>query len=59
MRQAEEHARGRKLTALFIKSVATAATVDFYRRHGYQVISIIDRSLIKCLPWDVVLAKEL
>lgn len=59
MRASEEKAKACGLGALYIYSVATAPAVDFYLTCGYHVISIIDKSLVKHLPWDVVLAKKL
>ena len=59
MRAAEDQARERGIRAMYIMSVPTAHTVDFYTAQGYRIISIIDKSLTPGLPWDVVLAKQL
>jgi len=58
-RAAENEAAKRGVKAVFIYSVATAPTVDFYRALGYHIVSIVDKSLVSHLPWDVVLAKRL
>ena len=59
MRAAEDDARRRGVRAMYIMSVPTARTVDFYIAQGYRIVSIIDKSLTPGLPWDVVLAKAL
>jgi len=59
MRAAEENAIRRGVRAMYIMSVPTAATVDFYVKQGYRIISVIDKSIVGSFPWDVVLAKHL
>lgn len=58
-RELEKKAREAGITALYLYSNPTESSVNFYLKHGYKIISIVDKTLISHLPWDVVMAKEL
>jgi GNAT superfamily N-acetyltransferase len=59
MRTVEERARELEIKSIFIHSNPTVATVDFYRKHCYRVISAGDTTISDSLPCDPVLGKRL
>jgi GNAT superfamily N-acetyltransferase len=59
MEEVERQARERGVRSLLVFSNPTASAVDFYLKQGCSIVSLVDKTLVRDLPWDVVLAKEL
>lgn len=59
MKEVEEQARERGVRSLLVFSNPTASAVDFYLKQGCSIVSLVDKTLVRDLPWDIVLAKEL
>ena len=59
MSDVEKHAKDRGIKSLFIYANPTSSAVEFYLSRDCKIISIVDKTLVTHLPWDVVFAKEL
>jgi ribosomal protein S18 acetylase RimI-like enzyme len=59
MRKAEEEAKNKGISSLFLYSNPTESSVNFYLRSGYQVVGLISKEIVRSLPGDVLMAKHL
>ncbi len=59
MTEIEAEAKGKGIGALSVSSNPTGSAMCFYMKHGFEIISMVDKSIIKAISGDVVLAKSI
>lgn len=59
MQWAEEQCRHWEIEALFLYANPTISSVNFYRKHGFQITGLTAKHIVNDLPGDIVMAKRI
>jgi len=59
MIQAEQISKARGMNKLFLYSKPTESSVDFYMINGFLIDGLISKEIVRSLPGDIVMVKEL
>jgi len=59
MERAEQEAKARGMDSLFLYSNPTESSVGFYLNTGFEIVGLISKEVVRSLPGDVVMAKDL
>ena len=56
---AEERCHHWEIKALFLYANPTISSVNFYRKHGFQITGLVAKHIVSDLPGDIVMAKRI